>query len=338
MALDTYTQRLGLIAQATGNNNNAWGDIFNGQFANKVDHAIAGVNTIVQTSGTLDLSVSPPPAAARQDIDAIQFINATLVGDLTIIVPAISKTWWFFNNNGANFNVYLQIPGGTSPTGLIQIPSGAQVMVMCTGAGLYRLDKADVGKIEHFAGPSAPGGTLLCNGASLLRTAYPDLFAAIGTTWGAVDGTHFTLPNLTDTGRVLRSVQSGTLVGQYQINQNQAHTHTFSGQLSAGSLITDSGGLHNHTINVNDPTHAHGYVAVSATEQKPASGGNAAYITVTNAATSPALTGISANSVSAGSHAHNVTGSPGLGTFATVSQGGTEARPESAIALICIRY
>jgi microcystin-dependent protein len=36
----------------------------------------------------------------------------------------------------------------------------------------------------------------LCYGQSLLRTSYPDLFTAIGTTFGAADGTHFSLPDL----------------------------------------------------------------------------------------------------------------------------------------------
>ena len=43
---------------------------------------------------------------------------------------------------------------------------------------------------------SAPTGWLACNGASLLRASYPALFTAIGTTFGAVDGTHFTLPTI----------------------------------------------------------------------------------------------------------------------------------------------
>ena len=39
------------------------------------------------------------------------------------------------------------------------------------------------------------GTWLECDGSSLLRADYPDLFAAIGTIHGNVDGTHFTLPN-----------------------------------------------------------------------------------------------------------------------------------------------
>lgn len=52
------------------------------------------------------------------------------------------------------------------------------------------------GVIKVYAGAAAPSGYLLCNGASHLRATYPDLFTAIGTTFGAVDGTHFSVPDL----------------------------------------------------------------------------------------------------------------------------------------------
>lgn len=45
---------------------------------------------------------------------------------------------------------------------------------------------------------TVPSGWLQCNGASLLRASYPALFASIGTTFGAADGTHFTLPTIAD--------------------------------------------------------------------------------------------------------------------------------------------
>jgi microcystin-dependent protein len=50
------------------------------------------------------------------------------------------------------------------------------------------------GEVRMFAGAAAPAGWLLCDGSSVLRATYPRLFAAIGTTYGSVDGTHFTLP------------------------------------------------------------------------------------------------------------------------------------------------
>lgn len=51
------------------------------------------------------------------------------------------------------------------------------------------------GVISEYAGSSAPSGYLMCDGSSVLRSTYSTLFSAIGTAYGAVDGTHFNLPN-----------------------------------------------------------------------------------------------------------------------------------------------
>ena len=62
------------------------------------------------------------------------------------------------------------------------------------------LDDTPVGCVYQFAGPIAniPAGYLLCNGASLLRSTYTSLYAAIGTVYGAADGSHFNLPDFRD--------------------------------------------------------------------------------------------------------------------------------------------
>ena len=48
--------------------------------------------------------------------------------------------------------------------------------------------------IMPYAGAVAPAGWLLCNGASVLRSDWPGLFAVIGGSYGAVDGAHFRCP------------------------------------------------------------------------------------------------------------------------------------------------
>ena len=54
-----------------------------------------------------------------------------------------------------------------------------------------------VGTVIWSANPAVPSGYLPCNGAAVGRATYPDLFAAIGTTYGSGDGsTTFNLPNL----------------------------------------------------------------------------------------------------------------------------------------------
>lgn len=53
-----------------------------------------------------------------------------------------------------------------------------------------------IGEIKILAQSSIPSNCLPCNGAAISRTAYPELFAAIGTTYGAGDGsTTFNVPD-----------------------------------------------------------------------------------------------------------------------------------------------
>jgi microcystin-dependent protein len=65
-----------------------------------------------------------------------------------------------------------------------------------------RLGNLPAGIVMDYAGSSVPTGWLECDGSSLLRADYAALFTAIGTTWGSVDGTHFTLPDFRGRARI----------------------------------------------------------------------------------------------------------------------------------------
>jgi len=70
------------------------------------------------------------------------------------------------------------------------------------------------GVIIPFAGTSVPTGYLLCNGAAVSRTDYANLFAAIGTLYGAGNGsTTFNLPDARD--RVLQGASGTHSTGSY---------------------------------------------------------------------------------------------------------------------------
>ena len=73
---------------------------------------------------------------------------------------------------------------------------------------------AQPGDYKMIAGATIPDGWLLCNGASVARTTYAKLFAAIGTRYGSGNGsTTFNLPNFN--GRhVLGTTNTGNL-GSY---------------------------------------------------------------------------------------------------------------------------
>lgn len=88
------------------------------------------------------------------------------------------------------------------------------------------------GTVAHFAANTAPAGWLKANGATVSRTTYAALFLAIGTTYGAGDGsTTFALPDLR--GEFLRGfddgrgVDSGRGIGTAQGQQIESHDHPY---------------------------------------------------------------------------------------------------------------
>ena len=84
------------------------------------------------------------------------------------------------------------------------------------GGAVFKVKKfgangALVGSVTWYAGASTPENYLLCDGSAVSRTDYADLFAVIGTTYGAGDGsTTFNLPLLTDNRFIEGSDVAGT--------------------------------------------------------------------------------------------------------------------------------
>jgi microcystin-dependent protein len=97
-----------------------------------------------------------------------------------------------------------------------------------------------VGAIQEFAGSTAPGGFLLCDGGAASRTAQAALFAVIGTTFGAGDGsTTFNVPN--HSGRVGVGKGSGTFATLGATGGAQTHTLSMT-EIPAHNAYNPAGG------------------------------------------------------------------------------------------------
>lgn len=108
-------------------------------------------------------------------------------------------------------------------------------------------------KIAYFARQTPPDGWLECNGAEVSRTQYARLFAAIGTIFGAGDGsTTFKLPDLR--GEFIRAWEHGKGVdfesdgitprkfGGWQPDEFKAHKH------GIGYMLEGTDGVSNGEI------------------------------------------------------------------------------------------
>jgi microcystin-dependent protein len=101
------------------------------------------------------------------------------------------------------------------------------------------------GSVIMFAGGVVPPGWLLCNGQAVSRTTYAALFAAIGTVYGAGDGTTFNLPNLEARFPRMIAASLGATGGV-----GSGHTHPIA-------THTHSTPAHNHVLEGGStPAHA----------------------------------------------------------------------------------
>lgn len=134
-------------------------------------------------------------------------------------------------NSGALCWVLLSCDGGAQ-----QVGNASRSQHAVTFGQLSGISGATPGDVKYSAANVVPDGWLKANGAEVSRSTFSALFAAIGTTYGAGDGsTTFILPDLrgefirgfadgrdVDAARVFGSSQKGTL-HPYDTTENKAN-------------------------------------------------------------------------------------------------------------------
>jgi microcystin-dependent protein len=109
------------------------------------------------------------------------------------------------------------------------------------------------GSVMAYAGSTPPEGWLICDGSTLSRTQYAELFAAIGTAHGEGNGaTTFNLPDYR--GYFLRGVDMGAGRDPDVISRTAVITGGNTGD-AVGSVQEDQMQSHKH----DDSGHTHGY-------------------------------------------------------------------------------
>lgn len=125
-----------------------------------------------------------------------------------------------------------------------------------TNAMMTTSERWNPGDLRLTARASAAPGWVLLQGQSVLRSAYPNLYALWGTTYGAVDGSHFTLPDARDRFPVGAgsSYTLGTTGGG---TANLSHTHPHSHGGGTLAWAHTHPGSHSHGIGSHTHTIAH---------------------------------------------------------------------------------
>lgn len=239
---------------------------------------------------------------------------------------------------GTRLSLYQNEPTGSAAVplernrNLADVPDKAQAR---TNLGIYSKEEVDQrcrqpGDIFYTAANTAPARSLKANGATVSRIAYAKLFAAIGTRFGAGDGSStFNLPDLRgefvrgwDDGR---GVDGGRELGSYQGGSLQLHGHS-------GSAATAGKHGHSGKTTVNG-THSHTMTFLR--DRSPVDPGNAVMgdenyygeQTHTTSKDGAHIHGLSIDQ--GGEHSHTIT----IG-----NTGGSETRPRNIALLACIAF
>ena len=187
-------------------------------------------------------------------------------------------------------NVIWTLPSADGTSGQVLSTNGSGTLSWTTASSGSSIPS---GSMQMYAGSvtqsassgvvttNAPSGWLLCNGDIVSRTTYSALFTAIGTTYGAGDGsTTFALPDMRSRVPVgvgqasgLSNRTLGGTVGEENTTIGStnlpAHSHSFS---PTGTLNTESShthaspnaGFHAHGSNVNVLCYAAGGANLNA--------------------------------------------------------------------------
>lgn len=229
----SFTSNLTLEKPGAGEQSNAWGNTLNSNF-DAIDTAIA-----------LKIAGSP------QGNVAASFVGQTCVDTSNKVIyiattagNASNAVWTPANVADASVTLTGDVTGTANF-------SGGNVSV----ATSYAVNPVPSGTITMFGGANAPTGYLLCNGASVSRSTYADLFTIIGTTYGSVSGTHFNVPNLSQ--KFPQGKDSSTTLGATGGNASVTPSGTVSSFTPTGS-VSVTGNTGSHTLTVGEiPSHDH---------------------------------------------------------------------------------
>ncbi len=224
----TYSPNKGYELMATGEDTNVWGDKTNANLE-LIDANLGSIANIT-LSGSVSLTDS-------QCNNLGLSFGGTVSARPTVTFPA-SGGYFIVYNNLAGTDILLARSGGGATVSVA--PSQSLAVINNSGGIFVAGTEIPAGTVFAFAGASVPsGGYVLCAGQTLSRTLYARLYAAIGTTYGAGNGTTtFNVPDL----------RGRTSFGLDNMGGASAGRITSGGSGIGGTTLGATGGAQNVTL------------------------------------------------------------------------------------------
>ena len=132
----TYTSRLRIEKQGTGENSNTWGTRLNTNVIDMIDEAIAGSIVVSVSSATVSLTANN--AATDQHRPHIMLLSGVLTSSIDVVVPSLTKSWIVRNGSSGSFSITVKAAGGSG----YAVPQGETRVVWCDGTSVRTLSES----------------------------------------------------------------------------------------------------------------------------------------------------------------------------------------------------
>tara|TARA_R110002012_G_scaffold296554_1_gene493923 strand:- start:792 stop:1664 length:873 start_codon:yes stop_codon:yes gene_type:complete len=132
----TYSDRLKLELQGTGENAGTWGDKTNNNLGVLDAFAAGYLSKSVAGSADVTLTTANASATAESSNKVIE-LTGTLTGNITVFIPAKENNYVFFNNTAGSFSVTVAATGHTANG--VAITQGGHAQVYCDGSSDFNV-------------------------------------------------------------------------------------------------------------------------------------------------------------------------------------------------------
>ena len=132
----TYSDRLKLELQATGENAGTWGDKTNTNL--QVLDAFAAGYLSKSVAGSSDVTLTTANASATSEAsNKVIELTGTLTGNITVFIPAKENNYIFFNNTSGSHTLTIAATGHTANG--VAITQGGHAEVYCDGSADFNV-------------------------------------------------------------------------------------------------------------------------------------------------------------------------------------------------------
>ena len=246
----TYTANLLFEKQATGENENSWGDKLNTVLDN-IDIAISE-----QLSKSVVGGVTLTDAEA---LNAYHEYTGTLSGNVNVVVPSRNSTYIVYNNTSGAYTLTVKTSGGSG----IAVTQGEKAVLYCDGTDVIKIIATDDFQaqddgLDDIAGLAVTDGNFIVGD---------------GSNWVAESGA---------TARASLNLGSAALLTAPTVTDHSVARYdgTDGTVQDSGVTITDDDNLHGHGAEVNPQTGTT-YTLTASDNGKVVTLNNASAITVT---------------------------------------------------------